>query len=808
MPPTQDESTTTPAPTQRDRVVAPNFITDIIDRDLGSGAVTGLVTRFPPEPNGYLHIGHAKSICLNFGLAVDYGGITYLRFDDTNPTTENEEYVRGIIDNIDWLGFEYAEVRHASDYFPQLYSYALTLIDRGLAYVDGSSEEELRRMRGTVTEPGVDSPFRDRSPAENRDLFERMRAGEFAQGSMVLRAKIDMTAANMKMRDPILYRIVDASHYRTGREWPIYPLYDFAHPLSDAIEHVTHSLCTLEFENNRDIYDWLLDHLVDSPRPHQYEFARLNLDYTVMSKRKLRKLVTGNIVHGWDDPRMPTLAALRRRGVTPEAIRDLANRVGVAKANSRTHPTLLDHCVRDDLNTRAQRVLAVLDPLDVELTNVPDGHTEWLDAPYWPHDVDREGTRRLPLSRDIVIERDDFEMEPSAGFKRLAPGRSVRLRHGYVVRCDEVVTNDAGTVTKLLCSAYLDDLGSAPEDVKVWATLHWVSRAHALPIRARLYERLFTEPDPEAGGDEFTDNLDRESERIVTGFIEPSVASDDPATRYQFERLGYFWRDPVDSGPEDLVFNRIVALKDGFARRDVSRGTGAARGTRATTGTGAASGSGTKRDAGSGRAGREAQGARMAAAGPEGAGSVPETSPAAAKLAAETGIAPADAEVLVTNAALAALFTGVVEAGVEAVQAANWTINEVAPFVRDQGNDSRLTPRALASLIGLVESGTITQRVAKDLIPEMVDRGADAAALVAERGLARLDDAEALGEAVRKVLAAHPQELAGYLQGKTGLRGFFIGQVMRVTQGRADPAQVQVLIDDALSSAAQARMPG
>jgi glutaminyl-tRNA synthetase len=473
---------------------------------------------------------------------------------------------------------------------------------------------------------------------------------------------------------------------------------------------------------------------------------------------------------------MPTLAALRRRGVTPEAIRDLANRVGVAKANSRTHPSLLDHCVRDDLNTRAPRVLAVLDPLDVEITNVPEGHTEWLDAPSWPHDIDREGTRKLPLTRDVVIEREDFAMEPPAGYKRLAPGRSVRLRHGYVVRCDEVVTDDAGTIVKLLCSAYLDDLGSAPADVRVWATLHWVSRAHALPMRARLYERLFTEPDPEAGGDEFTDNLDLESERIVDGLIEPSVASDDRATRYQFERLGYFWRDPVDSSPEDLVFNRIVALKDGFSRREAAVDSSAATGAK-----------------------------RPAAPS---AGSVQGASPSALRLAAEAGIATADAEVLATNEELATLFAGAVEAGVDAVQAANWTINEVAPIVRDRVTASLLTSRRLAALIGLMDSGAITQRVAKDLLPEMVERGVEPAALVTERGLARMDDVEALGEAVHTVLAAHPEELAGYLQGKTGLRGFFIGQVMRMTQGRADPAQVQTLLDAALASAARGRPPG
>jgi len=777
--PTSNTTPITATAQRRERVVAPNFITDIIDRDLGSGAITGLVTRFPPEPNGYLHIGHAKSICLNFGLAVDYGGITYLRFDDTNPTTENEEYVRAIVDNIDWLGFETAEVRHASDYFPQLYQYALTLVDRGLAYVDSSSEDEIRRLRGTVTEAGVNSPYRDTSPAENRLLFERMRAGEFSQGSKVLRAKIDMAAANMKMRDPILYRIVAAPHYRTGTEWPIFPLYDFAHPLSDALEHVTHSLCTLEFENNRDIYDWLLDHLIEGPRPHQYEFARLNLDYTVMSKRKLRRLVTDRIVHGWDDPRMPTLAAMRRRGVTPEAIRDLANRVGVAKANSRTDPSLLDHCVRDDLNTRAPRVLAVLDPLDVELTNLTAGHTEWLDAPYWPHDIEREGTRRLPMTRDIVIERDDFEMVPSGGFKRLAPGRAVRLRHGYVVRCDEVITDENGEVVKLLCSAYLDDAGSAPDDVKVWATLHWVSRSHGVPLTARLYGRLFTEPDPEAGGDEFTDNVDPHSEKLAHGLIEPSVTTDDPATRYQFERLGYFWRDPVDSRPDALIFNRIVALKDGFTKRR-------------------------RADATRARKPETAPASSMVAPAAVSSQEGEDLSPGADKLVAAYDIAAADARVLAANEALEALFRDTVAAGIDAVPAANWTVNEVAPSLRDSGVEGRLTAAALAALIDMVDNGTITQRVAKELIPEMVARGSDPAALVRERGLVRLDDTEALAEAIRKVLAAHPRELTGYLHGKTGLRGFFIGQVMRLTQGRVDPEDVQKLLDAALLAAAKA----
>lgn len=754
----------------RDRVVTPNFITDIIDGDLRSGAVTSIVTRFPPEPNGYLHIGHSKAVCLSFGVAEDYGGVTYLRFDDTNPTTEDEEYVRAIIETIDWLGFRYVDIRHASDYFPQLYEYALTLIDRGLAYVDTSSEEDIRRMRGTVTEPGVNSPDRDRSPAENRDLFERMRAGEFAQGSMVLRAKIDMAAANMKMRDPLLYRIVDAAHYRTGREWPIFPLYDFAHPLSDAIENVTHSLCTLEFENNREVYDWLLDHLIDGPRPHQYEFARLNLDYTVMSKRRLRRLVEEGHVHGWDDPRMPTLAALRRKGVTPEAVRELANRVGVAKANSRTDPSLLNHSVRDDLNTRAPRVLAVLDPLDVELTNLPAGHVEWLDAPYWPHDIGKDGSRRVPLTRELVIEREDFELEPGAGFKRLTPGRAVRLRHGYVIRCDEVVTGTDGGVTKLLCSAYLDTVGEAPEGVKVWATLHWVSRPHGVPFEGRLYEQLFDVPNPDAS-DDFTAHLNPSSERIVMGLVEPSVSADDPGTRYQFERLGYFWRDPSDSSPDALVFNRIVALKDGFRKRGptaapVKRGQGVS-----------------------------------AVKTPD--ADAPVVSAAAVAMAARHGIAESEAEVLLGNEELAGRFHDTVAAGAAAGPTATWVVNELAPLLRDRDDGGALLSAAsFAELIGMVETGAITQRVAKDLLGEVIERGTAPGALVRERGLGRLDDRSVIDDAVGKALAAHPAELASYLGGKDGLRGFFIGQVMRLTQGRADAALVQAALDAALARAA------
>jgi glutaminyl-tRNA synthetase len=556
----------------RQRHVSPNFITEIIDDDLRHGRYRKIVTRFPPEPNGYLHIGHAKSICLNFGLALDYGGECNLRFDDTNPETESLEYVDAIKRDVAWLGFQWSRELYASDYFERLYQMAVHLIEAGKAYVDSLSEEEIGAYRGTVTEPGRPSPYRDRSVEENLDLFRRMRAGQFPDGAHVLRAKIDLTSRNMKLRDPVLYRIVHARHYRTGDAWCLYPLYDFAHPLSDAIEGISHSLCTLEFENNRAIYDWLIEHLrgtcglPSSPRPHQYEFARLNLDYTVLSKRKLIRLVEGGHVRGWDDPRMPTISGLRRRGVTPEAIREFANRIGVARANSRVDPAIFDAAVRDDLNYRAPRVLAVLRPLRVVLTNLPEGTVEHLEAPYWPHDVPRTGTRVVPFSREIYIERDDFLEHPPKGFHRLVPGGRVRLRHAYVIRCDEVVRDGSGQVVELRCTYDPDTLGRQPAGGPVKGTIHWVSAAHAVPAEIRLYDRLFRVPDPEAGDGDFVAQLNPQSLVVVHGWVEPSVLGDPPDTRYQFERLGYFWQDPVDSRPDRLVFNRIVTLRDSWAK--------------------------------------------------------------------------------------------------------------------------------------------------------------------------------------------------------------------------------------------------
>lgn len=545
-----------------------NFIRELIDEDNESGRFGGRVhTRFPPEPNGYLHIGHAKSICLNFGLAEDYGGKCNLRFDDTNPVKEEQEYVDSIIADVRWLGFQWAgEVLYASDYFGELYEFAVKLIRKGKAYVDDLTSEEIREFRGTLTEPGKESPYRSRSVEENLDLFERMKNGEFPDGSRVLRAKIDMGSGNLNMRDPVLYRIRHTDHQRTGDAWCIYPMYDFAHGQSDSIEGITHSICTLEYADHRPLYDWFLDEL-EIYHPQQIEFARLNLTYTVMSKRKLLKLVQEGHVRGWDDPRMPTLSGLRRRGYTPAAIRDFCDRIGVAKRNNVVEIGLLEACVRQDLNAHAQRVMAVLNPLKVVLTNYPDDLVEEMNAINNPED-ESMGTRKVPFSKVVYIERDDFMENPTNKFYRLAPGREVRLRYAYFIRCEEVIKDEQGNVIELRCT--YDPAthgGDAPDGRKVKATLHWVSAAHALDAEVRLYDNLFTKPYPEdADGEDFLVNLNPESLNVLDGCkIEPFVKDAPAGSRYQFERQGYFCLDP-DSTPGKRVFNRTVALKDTWAK--------------------------------------------------------------------------------------------------------------------------------------------------------------------------------------------------------------------------------------------------
>jgi glutaminyl-tRNA synthetase len=528
-----------------------------------------IATRFPPEPNGFPHIGHVKSICLNFGLAAEFGGRCNLRFDDTNPATEDIRYVEAIKNDIRWLGFEWAEELYASDYFERIYDFAVLLVKKGSAYVDSQNEEEIREGRGTVTTPGTPSPYRERSVEENLDLLARMRAGEFPDGAHVLRAKIDMAHPNMVMRDPLLLRIRHAHHYRQGDKWCLYPLYDFAHPLSDAIEGITHSLCTLEFKDSNDIYKWLMRECGIEHPPEQTEFSRLALDYTLTSKRKLLRLVNEGLVSGWDDPRMPTVSGMRRRGATPEGLRAFVERAGVSRKPQHTELATYEAAIRDDLNMRVPRVMAVVNPLKVVVTNYPDGQVEELDASYYPHDVPLTGSRKVPFSRELYIERDDFMEDPPKKFFRLAPGREVRLRYGYFITCTEVVKDSAGNVVEVRCT--YDPAtrgGDSPDGRKVQGTIHWVSAAHALDAELRLYDRLFTVPEPdEVEGGDFLSVLNPDSLVVVTGAkIEPSVGKDPAGTRYQFERTGYFISDAVDSRPDALVFNRTVTLRDTWAK--------------------------------------------------------------------------------------------------------------------------------------------------------------------------------------------------------------------------------------------------
>ena len=544
-----------------------NFIQDIVTEDLEMQRNNGRVhTRFPPEPNGYLHIGHAKSICLNFGIAERNDGLCNLRFDDTNPTKEEQEYVDSIKEDVRWLGFDWGDrLFYASDYYDRLYEYAEELINAGKAYVCDLTPQELREYRGTLTEPGKESPHRNRSIEENLDLFRRMRAGEFPDGSRVLRAKIDMAAPNINMRDPAIYRILRAHHHRTGDKWCIYPMYDFAHPLSDAQEGITHSICTLEFEDHRPLYDWFIGNVSSPSKPRQIEFARLNLTYTVMSKRKLLTLVKEGHVKNWDDPRMPTISGLRRRGFTPESIRNFCERIGVAKANSTVDIALLEHCLREDLNKRAQRVMAVLRPLKVIIDNYPEDQTEMVEAINNPEDPSM-GTRKIPFSKVLYIEQDDFREEPPSKFYRLSPGREVRLRYGYFIKCVNVVKDADGQIEAVHCTYDPETKGgNAPDGRKVKATLHWVSAAHAIPAEVRIYDRLFSVENPDEGED-FRVYLNQNSlETLTNSMLEPSLVEAKPGDRYQFERQGYYSVD-LDSTPEKPVFNLTVSLKDSWAK--------------------------------------------------------------------------------------------------------------------------------------------------------------------------------------------------------------------------------------------------
>ena len=749
--------------TKADSARPRDFLREIIDAHQQSGTYGGrVVTRFPPEPNGYLHIGHAKSICLNFGLAKEFAGKCHLRMDDTNPTTEDPEYVESIQGDVRWLGFDWGKnFFHASDYFERLYQYAEQLVSEGKAYVCPLDETSMREWRGTITEPGRPSPGRDNTPEQNLDLLRRMRAGEFADGKYTLRARIDMSAANMKLRDPPLYRIRRAEHYRTGNAWCIYPLYDYAHCLSDSMEGITHSVCTLEFENNRDIYDWLLDNLstVPKPRPHQYEFARLNLTYTVLSKRKLLELVEGKHVAGWTDPRMPTISGLRRRGYRPEGIRAFCETIGVAKTNSLVEMELLESCIRDDLNTISPRVMCVLDPIKVVLADLAEGAVESIDAPYFPPDVGKPGSRAVPMTREIYIDRDDFALEPPKGWHRLAPGAEVRLRHAFVIKCDEVVKNSAGEVTELRCS-----IDRSP-DKKTKGTIHWVSATKGLDVEVRIYDRLFTVERPEGGDEDYKTFLNPNSLVVKRGKAEPSLANAVALDRFQFERTGFFCVDNVDSKPGALVFNRTVALKDGWARQ-------------------------VARTSEEPKAAARVSAPKVAAA-PSAPKAPAELSADAKALIDAHGISVEEARVIAGDAALRTLFEAAVSAphNGPAKPIAGLVANELQRVVKSGERSVASLPfgaKELAELGALAADGTLNAKLAREVLIELCEKGGNPRAIVAAKGLTQVADAGALEGSIAQVLAQKADVVARYRAGEQKLFGVLVGEVMRATGGKAN----------------------
>ncbi|MCL1925953.1 MAG: glutamine--tRNA ligase/YqeY domain fusion protein [Syntrophorhabdaceae bacterium] len=757
-----------------------DFLREIVKRDTLAGVYgKRVVTRFPPEPNGYLHIGHAKSICLNFGIANEFGGICHLRMDDTNPETEDMKYVESITSDVRWLGFDWrGKMFFASDYYERFYEFAVRLIREGKAYVDSLDEEQIRQYRGTILEPGKESPYRSRSVEENLDLFARMRAGEFSGGAHVLRARIDMSAKNMKMRDPILYRIRHETHYRRGDDWCLYPMYDFAHPLSDAIEEITHSICTLEFENNRAVYDWLVDNLFPEPRPRQYEFARLNLDYTVMSKRKLLQLVEEGFVSGWDDPRMPTIAGMRRRGYTPEGIRLFAARIGVDKANSRVSMEILEDAIRDDLNSRAPRVMAVLRPLKVTITDWPDETVEYVEAPFWPHDVPREGSRSLPLSRELYIEQTDFSENPPDGWMRLRPGGEARLRSACVIRCDEVVKDPvSGELTELRCSRVSEE-GEGGKRKRI-AAIQWVSAAHAVEARVRLYDRLFTVADPDIvqEGQTFKDYINSASVELLCGcLVEPWLAEAQSGERFQFVRHGYFIADAADSKPGALVFNRIVELKDTYREGRTNKADASCAVT-----TKPVKPAGPKPRTVSGQGTVSDERARSRAADPFLAGRYDA-------YVGEMGLPADTADVLTGEADVARFFDAAVAAHPNPKTIANLTANDVLRELKGRSvGDLPFSGADLADLARRIDAGNITTAAAKTVFAEMMSGKGAPGEIISRLGLDQAVTGSDLSVVIDSVLASMPDKVEAYKNGKASILDLFTGHVMKATGGKANP---------------------
>jgi glutaminyl-tRNA synthetase len=755
-----------------------DFLRSRVEEDLKLGKYKEVHTRFPPEPNGFPHIGHAKSICINFGIAKDYEGDCNLRMDDTDPKKEDPKYVEALKDAVEWLGFEWeGDVRYTSDYFSKLYDYAVELIKMGKAYVDSLDEETMREYRGTVTEAGKRSKYAQRSLEENLELFERMKKGEFKDGEHVLRAKIDMSASNMKLRDPLLYRIRNVAHYRAGDEWHIYPMYDFAHPLSDYMEGITHSICTLEFENNRAIYDWLLDTLeLTPPRPYQHEFARLSINYTVMSKRKLLELVESKKVSGWDDPRMPTIAGYRRRGYTPESIVKFCDGIGVAKANSTVDVAQLEFTIRDDLNPKVPRVLAVLDPLKVTIVNYEG--SEELNAPYYPHDVPKEGSRKIPFSREIYIERDDFMENPSKGYFRLTPEQSVRLRHAYIITCKEVIKDAEGKVVEIKAEYHPDSKsGEDTSGIKVKSAIQWVDAKKAKQIEVRVYDRLFKTEAPEG-----IEDLNPDSLKIIkNALIEPAVIDEKPDERFQFERHGYFYADPVDYTDEKPVFNKIVGLKESRRKKSTVDTTIVNAQAKAIKG------------------GAKARQKKVQIDGEV----VPMTKEQEVLFEKYTNELKLNSEVantLARDAKLSSFYEEALVALNSPIAIANMVANEVAKELKEQEISAlKFTPKQIAGLIKLVDDGTISTKIAKQVFEEMINSGEEPSTIVEEKGLVQISDPAIIGEIIDEVMAKNPDNVKKFRAGNNKLLGFFVGQVLKATKGKGNPQVVNELVAKSLN---------
>ena len=745
-----------------------DFLRRVVEEDLKAGKYKEIITRFPPEPNGFPHIGHAKSISINFGIAKDYQGRCNLRMDDTNPTTEDTQYVEALKDAVKWLGFKWdKEVRYTSDYFSKLYEYAIKLIKMEKAYVDSLPEEEMREYRGTVTQAGKRSKYANRSIEENLELLERMKKGEFKEGEHVLRAKINMASPNMKMRDPLLYRIKHAHHFRAGDEWAIYPMYDFAHCLSDYIEGVTHSICTLEFENNREIYDWVLDTLeLEPPRPYQHEFARLNINYTVMSKRKLLELVEKEVVSGWDDPRLPTIAGLRRRGYTPESILNFCEQIGVAKANSVVDVAQLEFAIRDDLNPKVPRVMCVLDPLKVTITNYEG--SEELDASYYPHDVPKEGSRKVPFSKEIYIERDDFMENPTKGYYRLTPEQPVRLKHAYIISCKEIIKDEQGNIVEIKAEYYPNSKsGSDISGIKVRSAIQWVETNEAKKIEVRLYDRLYNKEAPEG-----IEDINPNSLKVVkNALIEPAVVTQKLDVRFQFERQGYFFTDPIDSTDEKPVFNKIVALKDSWAKKK--------KATKSTP---------------------TPQAKKVQIDGEV----TPMTQEEEARFEKYTNELKLNSEVantLARDTQLSSFYEESLTTHGSPVNIANLVTNEVARELKSKSVDElKFKPKDIANLIKMVDNETISTKIAKQVFEEMSKNGEEPTQIVESKGLVQISDPAVLLPIIDEVMAKNPENVEKFRAGNNKLFGFFVGQVLKATKGKGNPKVVNELVKGKLDS--------